>query len=284
MACIAPEILDFAYEGSLHLLVGADGIENGTEIQLSTGEIGIASDGKAVIVLSEPLKLGDSVYAFIDGEDCTIQGCAISVNGVENPNICTVSVDDLPFGYSTGKMICKNGNLWLLVSDGEGGMIEGHMIQESSKICGGIHPNCEPTGDLPRYYNVMRCSSGIVYQTSTNLGAYATGQRVSHAVYGTLRYEGSYVETTTPPNPIGTVTIAAGSGCVAYYNLVSCGNGQIYQCEKVYTAGMVETTMTIPNQRVSTPQGEHYWDGTMTYTPTALRTNVVVLAGELMCS
>lgn len=280
MACIAPEIIDFAYEGSGFVLVSASGIANGTAVELSTGESGIFTDGKALITLISPLSAGQKIRASIDTEECEVSGCEVTVSKLAKNETCDFVVDDLPPGFLAGKMVCVEKDLYHLVSDGEGGVYPGILIQESCVVCGGINPNCSEEGDLPRYYNVRRCSTGVVYQTSTNLSAYPMGQRVSHPTYGGMKYEGSYVETTSPSNPIDTVTIQTGNGCKAYYNLVSCANGQVFQADPAD----VDQPLTDTGQRVSTPQGEHYWDGSVTYNPVSLRTNVVVMTGLFYCS
>lgn len=134
---------------------------------------------------------------------------------------------------------------------------------------------------LPRYWNVVRCSNGLTYQTTSELTV--PGQRVTHPTFGEMRWDNTYVDTLNPGNNIGGVTISTGQkGCSngggggsgQYYNLISCLNGQTYQ---------TTTVLSFPNQRVSTPTGELYWDGTTTAVASSPIGEVTPL-GSTMCS
>lgn len=268
MDCSTPIIKAFAHEGSWWVLVGAEGIDDGTEVELNTGDGGVFSSGLALIQLITPLIASQKIIASIDTEDCQVSSCEVTVAATEGSQAaCDFGVYDQPAGFLTGRMICVGKDLYHQVWDGEGGVInEGVLIQESCVECGGINPRCEEDPVFPRFYNVVRCSNGLTYQTSTELTV--SGQRVTHPTFGLMRWDNTYIDTLTPANAIGSVTPVSGqTGCpaagsgnggggpVTYYNLVSCLNEQVYQ---------TTTVLSFPNQRVSTPTGELYWNGTTT--------------------
>lgn len=266
MDCSTPIIKAFAHEGSWWVLVEATGIDNGVAVELSTGDTGEFLGGLALVELSEPLTAGRKLTASIDAVGCQVTSCEVFVSSIEGSDYsCDFGVYDQPAGFLTGRMICVGKDLYHQVWDGEGGVInDGILIQESCVECGGINPRCDNDPVLPRYWNVVRCSNGMTYQTSTEL--LIPGQRVSHPTFGDLRWDNTYTDTLTPANNIGTVTIVSGqTGCPAgsgggsgslYFNLVSCANGQIYQ---------TPTTISFPNQRVSHElHGELYWNGETT--------------------
>lgn len=277
--CATPEITSVLYEGAWHVNLLATGISDGIYVSLSTGDTGAFFANNAHIVLSSPLVAGDVIYAEIDTENCKTRSCNYTVLRIKQRlAFCDIEPFTQAAGLVTGGFLCVEKDLYAEVHDGEGGVYPGILIQESCVVCGGINPNCDEEEGVPRYWNLVKCANGTTYQTDTPI--LIAGQRVTSLVHGNMRWDGTYIDTLTPSNYIGSVSIVSGqTGCpsgggggggTTYWNIVSCADGLIYQ---------TTTPLTFPNQRVSHETfGEHYWNGTTTGTASALRGTVTPLA------
>lgn len=209
MKCKTPEILAFCTEGSEVLLVGKEGIADGTEITLNTGESGITLDGIVVIGLNEPLKYGDAVWCEIDNEDCKARSCTVYVNKIST--YCIPDATNKPAGELTGRFLCVESDLYREVYDGDGGVYPGIKVQEDCIFCGGNLPNClEPPSEVTTFYNITSCLDGLTYQTNTVIAV--SNQRVTDSNGKTYNWNGTTQSSAT--SYVGAVTLVTGqTGC-----------------------------------------------------------------------
>ncbi len=277
--CKTPKVLAFCVEDSTQILVGLDGLSEGIQVILNTGETGTIAGGVALIELNDPLVYGDEVSVEIDTEECKATSCSCFAGRISAN--CVSSIGDRPSGELTGRLGCVEKDLYREVYDGDGGVnIQGVLVQENCIYCNGQLPNCiEPPVEVTTFYNIVRCSNGQIYQTDTVFSV--SNQRVNHDIHGLHYWNGT--TQVSAPNYVGEVTISVGlTLCpevpvITYYDIVSCADGLIYQ---------TQTVITVSNQRVSHGTfGEHYWNGnTRTSGSINDRGAVTIMTGIFGCS
>lgn len=277
--CKTPKILGFCVEDSEVLLVGNEFLSDGVQVVLNTGEVGIISEGLAVIDLNLPLVFGAEVWVEIDNETCKARSCSVYVSRIAS--VCLVDSSEQEAGSLTGRFRANGKDMYAEVYDGDGGVDLGPIIQPDCIYFGGNLPNCiEPPIETTTYYNIVSCANGQVYQTDTVLAV--ASQRVNHPIHGLHYWNNTTVETNSPSAYRGEVTILAGltlcpsEPVITYYDIVSCADSQVYQ---------TQTILTINNERVSHGTfGEHYWNGNTRTTTLNDRGFVNRLSGLFGCS
>jgi len=218
--CKTPQILAWAIEDSVNLLVGTDLLLEGVELVLNTGETAIVRNGVAIFDLENPLYFGQEIWAEVNTLECQARSC--SVYAARIANICLADSSQQISGSLTGRLICVEKDFYAQVYDGDGGVYAGIKKQEDCIICGGTLPNClEPPTEETTFYNIVGCNDGLTYQTTTVLTV--ANQRVRDSL-GVL-YKWANTTTTTATAFKGVVTILDGeincpsveSPCIDYF-------------------------------------------------------------------
>lgn len=236
--CKTPKVLAFCVEDSTQMLIGLDGLSEGIQVTLNTGEAGIIVGGLALIELNDPLVYGDEVWVEIDTEDCKTKSCSYFAGRISAN--CVSSIGDRPSGELTGRLGCVEKDLFREVYNGDGGVtVQGVLVQENCIYCNGQLPNCiEVPDEVSEYYNVVSCTDNKVYQVICDDIIAIPNQRLNHPIHGFHYWNGT--KQSSSPNYRGSVTIVLGQTlCPAliktYYRIVACYNqpnaGTIYETD-----------------------------------------------------
>lgn len=274
--CRTPQVLAWYVEGSEQILVGADLLLEGVEVVLNTGEVGTINNGLAIIPLLAPLVYGDEVWAEINTESCKTKSCSVFVSRVATS--CVLDPENKPSGELTGRLVCREKDMYREVYDGDGGYsAEGVLTQEDCIYCGGNLPNCEePPIEPTTFYNIVSCQDGKIYQTTTILSV--SNQRVTHPIHGVHRWNGT--TQTTAPSFRGEVLINVGdincpSDGTLYYNIAKCADATIHK---------TTTALTISGQRVRKGVDYYFWLGSTTYdSSNSIGSVDEIVTGAFMC-
>ena len=147
--CHQPEFINGLYEGSSYVYIDATELPDGLRIYLNTGPIdnpdfGVVKDHKCFVKLSEPLRVGQVVYCYINTDKCNVQSCEYEVGELISGEIGCINALEVPQnGTLTGGFLCYGTDLHREEYNEYGQKVIGDMIQENCIICpGGTEPSC----------------------------------------------------------------------------------------------------------------------------------------------